>query len=489
VADINFEFTPVPSLARMFLVTPDTKMIFILGPVGSSKTTSCLHWLLMTAARQQPSPDGIRRTRFGIVRNTLVNLRQTIVKDILSLFHEMVQLRVSENTIWFRHADIESEWMLLGLDKPEDLRRLLSLQLSGVYINEIREIEFNTIFAAFSRAGRFPSNKHGKVPCTHRFLLADGNMGVEGSPLHEFLEKKKHPAVMYIHQPSALSEKADWLQYLPENYYEDQMIGATRAWIDSFIHSQWSADLSGEPIFAAIFNENFHVAKEPLNVIANLPVIVGIDPGLNPAAVFGQLSSRGQLRILREVFASNTLFGVFVDNYLIPQMQRPGFTTRSHFFIMDPAGVTRDANSGLSAKGLLEAKKLDVTLASTNDLDPRLKALELFLTETRGLETDTPYRTLSELQSEGPTPALIIDPSCTTLISALGGRYRYKRKKITQELEDKPEKKHPISDVVDACGYLAFGVTGSARYRRKAALPRGFAHRPKQQQVSPLAWT
>lgn len=508
--DINLDFTPVPSLRKLFYATPDIRMVFVFGPVGSTKTTTCLFWLMMRAASQAPSPDGVRRTRFGIVRNTLVNLKQTVVKDILSLFAGLAHWRPSDNTFFIRHADIESEWMLLGLDKPEDVRRLLSLQLTGVYVNEVRELDYPLIFAAYSRTGRFPSPRHGHVACTYRFLIADSNMGVEGSKLHEFLEQKKHPAVMFIHQPGALTtpaepdkrwptnpdpnEKpvsapyADWLQYLPEGYYPDLMIGATRAWIDTHVHANWSDDLSGEPIFASVFNEHFHVARSPIQVLPGYPIVCGIDPGINPACIFGQMTHNGQLRVLREVFAPNVLMTTFMDNYLLPQMQMPGFSGKLHRFVMDPAGKQRNPMIDLTPKGFMESKGFDITLAPTNDVGPRIKAIELYLTEIRGLDNNTTYLSLAELRQQGPTPAILIDPSCTTLIAALKGKYRYKRKKVTLELEDTPEKKHPISDVVDALGYLCMGISGMKPFRRKAT--NSVANRTVQTaQVDPRAYT
>ncbi len=488
--NIDLDFTPVGTLREVFETTPRHKMIFVMGPVGSTKTTTCLYWLLLRALTQEPSPDGVRRTRFGLIRNTLVNLKQTILKDILSLFTELAEWRPSENTVWIRVPGVlECEMLLLGLDKPEDLRRLLSLQLTGVYINEVREINYPTIFASFSRTGRFPSNKHGKVKCTYRFLIADSNMGVEGSQLHKFLEEERHPAVKFIHQPSAFSPEADWLEYLPDNYYEDLMIGATRAWIDTHVHAMWSADLSGEPVFGQIFNEYFHVSRERLQVLPGLPILVGVDPGINPACVFGQVTQSGQVRILHEIAVPNTLMSVFLSSHIGGWMQMPGYAGKMHYFTMDPSGINRNAITGLSAKGLFEQAGLDVVLASTNAIDPRIKAIEQYLTETRGLEQHTTYKSLSELKQLGPAPALLIDPSCTVLITALASKYRFKRKKTTEELEEIPEKKHPISDVVDALGYLLLGLTNSHKFRKRATKPFNPQRQTPQRQIPKEAWT
>ncbi len=55
----------------------------IAGPVGSGKTTACLFELFRRALEQHPAPDGIRYTRFAIVRQTLKQLKDTVLKDIL----------------------------------------------------------------------------------------------------------------------------------------------------------------------------------------------------------------------------------------------------------------------------------------------------------------------------------------------------------------------------------------------------------------------
>ena len=54
----------------------------LAGPVGSGKTTACIFELLRRACEQAPSHDGKRYTRFAIVRQTLKQLKDTVLKDI-----------------------------------------------------------------------------------------------------------------------------------------------------------------------------------------------------------------------------------------------------------------------------------------------------------------------------------------------------------------------------------------------------------------------
>ena len=50
-----------------------------MGPVGSAKTSSALMRLLRHARLQDSGDDGVRHTRFGIIRDTYRNLDKTTI--------------------------------------------------------------------------------------------------------------------------------------------------------------------------------------------------------------------------------------------------------------------------------------------------------------------------------------------------------------------------------------------------------------------------
>jgi len=56
----------------------------ILGPVGSGKSTGCLMEIVRRMTEQKPGPDGVRRTRFAVVRQTLSQIKQTILKEFFT---------------------------------------------------------------------------------------------------------------------------------------------------------------------------------------------------------------------------------------------------------------------------------------------------------------------------------------------------------------------------------------------------------------------
>ena len=83
--DLNFENSPT---VWKFL-HDDSFVRGLMGPVGSGKSYGCAAEIMLRAVRQQPSPrDGIRYSRFVIVRNTYPELRTTTIKTWQELFPE-----------------------------------------------------------------------------------------------------------------------------------------------------------------------------------------------------------------------------------------------------------------------------------------------------------------------------------------------------------------------------------------------------------------
>ena len=58
-------------------------------------------------------------------------------------------------------TSVELEVIFLALDKQEDVKKLLSLELTGVWLNEARELPKSIVDACTMRVGRFPSMRDG----------------------------------------------------------------------------------------------------------------------------------------------------------------------------------------------------------------------------------------------------------------------------------------------------------------------------------------
>ena len=145
-----------------------------MGPVGSGKSYGCAAEIMLRAVKQPPSPkDGIRYSRFVIVRNSYPELRTTTIKTWLELFPEHVwgPMRwsppISHHLKLPARGDahgIDCEVIFMALDQPKDVRKLLSLELTGAWVNEAREMPLAVVQGLTHRVGRYPTKSNGGCP-------------------------------------------------------------------------------------------------------------------------------------------------------------------------------------------------------------------------------------------------------------------------------------------------------------------------------------
>ena len=143
------------------------------GPVGSGKTTACCYKVLRIALMQERSPrDGIRYTRPVILRNTYAELKTTTIQTRKENFPENIFGTIGGTPPISQHikikGELDCEVFFLAMDQPKDVRKLLSLNISHIFWNEMREFTEEIVLAGWDRVGRFPNrseDKHG-VECT-----------------------------------------------------------------------------------------------------------------------------------------------------------------------------------------------------------------------------------------------------------------------------------------------------------------------------------
>jgi hypothetical protein len=478
-------FNCVPSVANY--VRGDLFQNFIVGPIGSTKTTGSLMKLMCEASRVAAGTDGIRRSRYAIVRNTRQQLFDSTIKDFLKWYPDgqAGTWLKTDMTFKIKMHNIECEVMFRGLDDANDVRRLLSLQLTGAFMDEFREINPDIFNALTGRLGRYPDgmlvphrpswgkdskgnpiqgcvDDHGK---SMKRIWGSTNPPDMDTFWHEYLTNFDPTRVQVDIQPGGLSQEADWIHLLPENYYEDLMVGKSQEWINVYVHGKWGESLSGRPVFRA-FNMDTHVAKESVRAMRTeaRPLIIGFDFGLNPSAVVCQIDMFGRLLVL----AAESAEGMGVTRF-IAEILRPLLTSRFPglpcIVIGDPAGAQRAQTDERSCFDILRNHGFKVMPAHTNAIVARIAAVDAYLTR----------------QVEGK-PAMIIDPGAKKLINAMRGGYRYKIKKTSGEMEDTPEK-NVHSHVADAFQYACLHADGGLR-----GIAWGTGRRPVKH-VSSAGWT
>lgn len=443
---------------------------WLIGPLGSGKSSAAIHELFRRSVGQAPDDQGRRRTRFAIVRNTLAQMRTTVLPDIQAYLGTLVNWKVSQSTVYidFKLEDgtrVVSEWLMIPLENPEDVRRLLSTQLTGVWFEEFREIDPAFVQPALGRIGRYPSM--GIRP-TWQGMIGTSNPYADGSEWHRMLEQELPAGWGVYRQPSGLSPDAENAENLPDGYYERLCEGASDNFIRVSVHGLNGPDLSGAPVFGDSFSFDFHT-RPHVSVIEGKSFALGMDTDRNPACLIAQRGHAGELRVYKEVFAEGKGIENFVSQDLVPAMYE-GFRGMAHV-IIDPSAVRKSSISEENQVEAMQRMGFDVALAPTNKIEPRLRAVDNLLT--------------TQIQGH---PALLIDRNgCPTLIKALMSAYKYPRS-ASGQLSPSPEKLHPWSDLADALMYLALGFTASRMGRPVGVRTRG-AVRPPSRTVASAGWT
>lgn len=440
------DYTPPPTGEKF--MRSDAKVRFIKGPVGSGKSTVCVMDVVKRSVEMPVCNDGFRRSRWAIVRNTNQQLKTTTFNTWKQWFPPGVAgvWKESEKTFYLELGDVRAEILFLPLDTPDDAQRLLSLELTGVFLNEAREIAPEIVIAAFSRTGRYPSR--GMLPPGTDYwygLIMDSNPPSRDSWLFETFEENKPEGWAVFHQPGGMEPDAENRENLPATYYEDMMNGATEDWIDVHVHGKYGRSLVGRPVYEKSFKRAFHVAEEPLKPINSqqYPVIIGMDFGRTPAAVLIQRDWKARVNVLDCLYVENIGLEGFLQHHLKPLLASK-FPHNRFIVVGDPAGWAKSQLSEKNAKDILVENGLDAVRAPTNDVKPRIEAVEHLLAQ----HIDGKAALL--FSSEATSPGM------KALIAAMDGGYMYKRK--TDGSYEATPQKNKHSHPSDAMQYAALGA-------------------------------
>ena len=439
-------YNPTPSVAPFFLA--DKFQNFIVGPVGSTKTTASIMKISYEASKVAKCRDGIRRSRCVVVRNTRQMLYDTTIPDFLKWYPDGVAgvFQKTDSKFILKFDDVECEVLFRGLDDANDVRRLLSLQITFGMMDEFREIHPDIFNALTGRLGRYPDKTmNGVGACDDHGRQVHKVWGATNPPdadtFWEDLLTNPPTNASVTFQPSGRSPEADWIRYLPTEYYENLCHGKSEDWISVYVDGEFGRSLSGQPVFRC-FSRETHVAKEAPNVVGST-VIVGVDAGLNPSATLGQVTYDGRLVIHDAITGNEGGMGAlrFIREKLKPLLANK-FKGLQVAVIIDPAAFQRAQTDERSVADIFKAEGFAVKPARTNSVAARLAACESYMTRT-----------------VGDKPALIVSPQAELLIKAWSGKYRYKIN-TKGETDNKPEKSHPWSDIADSAQYLCLHADG-----------------------------
>lgn len=440
----------------------------ILGPVGSGKSTGCLMEIVRRAREQAPGPDGLRHTRFAIVRQTLQQIKQTVLKEFYTWLGPITTFKVSENTVYLTFDDVRCEIHFIPLDDENDQRRLLSMQLTGAWVNEFPEIDPAIIPSLCGRLGRYPSKAQGGP--TWFGLVMDGNFPNEGGDWHTLLERQLPADYQLFKQPGGRSPNAENIENLPggREYYERLARGQSEEWVKRYVDAQYGNDPSGSAVFRDSYSHDFH-SFDSLDPIPGRPLIIGQDFGRDPWSAICQLDHRGRFLVLEEVEGTRIGLEQHILLNLRPALFQERYMNMPVAVIGDPSGVAKSSLYEETSFDMLKREGFVAFPAPTNDLDPRIRAIEAFL-----------------LAQQGGKAIFMVDRSrCPRIVQGLRGGYRFSNLK-SGESKPKPDK-NEYSHVMDALQYAALAAHGGmVQGAIMNRLRRPVAQRPA---FSARAWT
>ena len=428
---IEYDYLPVPTVKEF---SKDNNFIRgLMGPFGSGKSSGCVIEILRRAQAQAPGQDGIKRTRWAIIRNTYGQLKDTTIKT----FHQWVppnlfgEWRVSDHTyIIKKFKDCEIEILFRALDRPEHVSNLLSLELTGAWVNEAREVPWLVIQALQGRVGRFPAQRDGGPTWFGVFM--DTNPPDEDSWWYRQFEEVKPEGWAIFKQPSGRSPTAENLKNLPKGYYDNLINSMDEETVKVYVDGQYGYTRDGKPVYPE-YNDNLHCKS--CSPIKGKPIYRGWDFGLTPACSFSQVLPSGRWIIFDEMTSESMGIERFSEDVIEHCNQEyKGFT---FIDVGDPAGNARAQTDEKTCFEILRGKKVLIQ-SGEQSLAARLESVR------------KPLRTLTDGK-----PRFVLDPKCKMLRKGFQGRYKYRRLQVSSERYSEEPDKNDYSHIHDSLQYVA----------------------------------
>ncbi len=480
------------------------ELAIIQGPIESGTSSASCHRIWSIACEQKPDFDGVRRSRFLVVRSTYKELRETTIKTWLDWFPEsawgpMIRGEPANHKLLRDHPSgdktkVDCEVIFLALpDTDTAVQVLASFEITGFFVNEGQNTEKGIVDELLSRCARYPSKKNGPGATWHGGFV-DLNAPREGHwipymrgdvPLPPGMTEDEREAfkkpdgwVFYVQPPGLLEKRVDGkIVYAPNPLAENQkwmtkpyiekIEGKDRRWIQQRILNEVGLYGDGSAVYPT-FSPADHVSGGFIRPVEGWPILVGLDFGRQPAAVACQCVM-GQWYALSELIGNNESaerFAPKVRQHLF-QMY-PGHALE---FYGDPRGADGGQNVETTAYDVFAANGMRVFPATTdNNPEMRRSTMERVLAKRNGL---------------------LIDPRCAVLKAGMAGGYHFPKVKLrgVSGLYSEKPLKNEYSHVVEA---LENALLGGGEGQSMIQVPRSeqkriskpYRHQVKLRRVS-----
>jgi hypothetical protein len=477
--------TPVvyrPTKTALKFHRDDDRVRVVRGHVGSGKTTMMCAEVVFRAVKMVACRDGVKRSRWAIVRNTYGDLDKTTLKTWRMWFSHLGLMKWREGkSFTINHmftvimikggveyqSRVEFEILPIALDNVSDVtKHLKSLEVTGVFLNELSELNRMVLdFFSGGRLPRFPSLKD--LPDVHDpywcGIFADTNPPEEDSWIYTLFEVERPteykmlvqpPAVLKVGDKYVINPEAENLKNIEngESEYIKMTWGKDEAFIRVYLMGEYGT-LSDQKRVYNGYNDNIH-SSDTIAIDFKQPLIIGADLG-TVAPFIGIAQMQGaQLVCLKEFCGEFTTIRELCADAVMPWLHDNCKGMRIDAVVYDPAD-TYDGSAQLR-----EFFGSAVRPAQTNSIKLRIDAMSLRLARL----------------VKGQPLIVFSRQGCPQTRKGFNGKYYYRRVQVIGEnrYTEEPHKNHPFSDAMDSWAYISLYVNYESEFD-KAFEERQFA--------------
>lgn len=452
------QYSPYSTTLKFHKSTHDIKLL--IGPYNSGKSSACCAEIILQAINMPPNNNGIRQSKWAIIRSTAGELETTSHRTWMNWTSELgVKIRHVDPYLRYNYQFndgkglIELEVLFLALAGQDDIRKLKSLDLTGAWINEASEIHKAVFDQVPWRLGRFPD------PVRYKYksgLIMDTNPPDQDHWIYNLFEVQKPESYLILHQPAALLEKNDKYVINPKaenldhieghgNYYLKNSVGKSKEFIKVYCMGEYGITFDGKLVFSE-FNPDIHCMEE-IEPDIDYPLLIGWDFGLTPACLICQVVD-GRLYAIKEFVTDRSGIRQLAEDVVIPYLNRYFADFEIEESIGDPASLKKGSEVDLiNPADILSDVGIDTIAAPTNEISSRITAIKWFLNRL----------------IEGKGAFVLSEKGCPILKKAFLQKYYFKRMRQvgTNEVAEQPIKLHPFSDIIDCLEYISLYYIGS----------------------------
>lgn len=446
-------YVPSPT-AREFHLSK-AKIKGMMGPVGCAKTTDCLMHIFIRACQMPRNGRGVRYSRWAIIRDTYPNLEATTLKSATEMFPQNIfgKIRHKYPIEWpMRFNDVELDLIFISMANADALSKLLSLELTGIYANELSTLPREVVVDGYDRTGRLPKMEDF-LEGYENGIIFDTNPPDTDSWQYQYFEIESQTNKLFklFKHPAGLIKDADgnWitnpeasnLKYLRDGYYTDMLNTRTPESLKVYALGEYGSSRDGKVVFTQ-YNDKLHYSDVRIDPDFSKTIYVGVDFGLNPSFVFVQFWN-GRCIVLDEITSERASLREMLDNVVMPFIlnKYSGFTIKGWG---DPSGMAKASGEGRFCFEILQDYGLDITPAPSNIIQQRLDAVIQYL--TRLINGNS---------------AFVLSSHCVLLRKAMSVNYVYERLRVLGSAGDVKFKDVPAENdsthIIDALQYVCLG--------------------------------